>query len=253
MPEDVAAEPFTDRNIVFRCASEDALQIRPFRRKIRQDNAAVPRIVRNKRANIEVGIIRVSIVDEFDGRANAGDMRLDHFGGTGRACDRDVRFDADGDFEFESQPTEIRALHGRTRSMDAPGKHDTRDRMIDPAKGLHRSGRKPDLVAHGVAVFVAKRRYVSLLDIVGVWDGRGPVRRTKRPEPYIGLVFGEQGFGRAPGRDILHRSLSFSSILTCRGLPSNDGGAVSRRGVGNPETDSHKTALVDLLNRLNFM
>src|SRR5882724_72929 len=45
----------------------------------------------------------------------------------------------------------------------------------------------------------------------------------------------------------------FSSILTRHGLPSNDGGAVLRRGVGNPETDSHRTALVDLLNRLNFM
>src|SRR5712671_2449403 len=140
-------------------------------------------------------------------------MRRDHFDGAGHACDRNVRFDADGDFEFESQPTEIRALHGRTRSMDAPGKHDTRDRMIDPAKGLHRSRRKPDLVAHGVAVFVAEKRYVSLLDIVGVRDGRGPVRRTKRPEPYIGLVFGEQCFGRAPGRDILHRSSPFSPIL----------------------------------------
>jgi hypothetical protein len=33
MPEDVAAVPFADRNIVFRRTSEDALQMRPFGRK----------------------------------------------------------------------------------------------------------------------------------------------------------------------------------------------------------------------------
>jgi hypothetical protein len=52
--------------------------------------------------------------------------------------------------------------------MHAPGEHDTGDGMINPAKRLHWSRRKPDLIAHGVAVFAAEKRYVSLLDIVCV-------------------------------------------------------------------------------------
>jgi hypothetical protein len=57
---------------------------------------------------------RASIVNEFDGRANAIYVRRDHFGGTGHVRDRDIRFDPDGDFEFQAESPEIRAPHGRS-------------------------------------------------------------------------------------------------------------------------------------------
>src|SRR5882757_6231955 len=118
MPEDVASVPFADRSKVFRCTPEHGLQIGPFRPKFRQDNTAVPGIVRNQRTNIEVAIISAAIVHDFDGSAYAADMRRDHFSGTRRATDRDVRLDANGDFKFQPQPPEIRAPDGRSRLID---------------------------------------------------------------------------------------------------------------------------------------
>src|SRR6202171_6690588 len=85
--------------------------------------------------------------------------------------------------------------------------------MSNPAKRLQRGRRQPDLIPHGVAVFAPQKRYVSFLDIEGIRDRSGPVRRTKRPEPYVGLVFSEQRFGCAPGRDILHGSSPFFANL----------------------------------------
>src|ERR1700674_181844 len=86
--------------------------------------------------------------------------------------------------------------------------------MIDPARRLHRGRRQPDFIPRGVAVFASQKCYVSFLDIVGIRDRGGPVRRTKRPEPYVGLVFSEQRFGCAPGGDILHGSSPFFANLT---------------------------------------
>src|ERR1700674_314040 len=86
--------------------------------------------------------------------------------------------------------------------------------MIDPARRLHRGRRQPDFIPRGVAVSASQKCYVSFLDIVGIRDRGGPVRRTKRPEPYVGLVFSEQRFGCAPGRDILHGSSPCFANLT---------------------------------------
>jgi hypothetical protein len=86
--------------------------------------------------------------------------------------------------------------------------------MVDPAKHLHRNRRQSDLIAHGVAVRASEKRYIPLLDIVGVRDGSGPVRRTKRLEPGVGVMFCEQLFGRAPGRDILHGFSPFSILAS---------------------------------------
>src|SRR4051812_26107919 len=93
--------------------------------------------------------------------------------------------------------------------------------MVDPAKRLHCRRRKPDLIAHVTAVFAAEKRNISLLDSVGVSDRGRPVRRSKRLEPYVGLVLSEQRLGCAPGPDFLHGSSPFSQILTPHGLPSN--------------------------------
>jgi hypothetical protein len=112
---------------------------------------------------------------------------------------------ANGDFEFQAEPPEIGAPDGRSGSMHAAGEHDTGDRMVDPAKRLHRSRRQSDLVAGGLAVFFAEQRDVFLLDIIGVRDHSGFVRRAKRPEFRVGFVFCEQQVGCAPRGDILHR------------------------------------------------
>ena len=105
--------------------------------------------------------------------------------------------------------------------MHAACQHDARDRMVNPAKCLHRRRRQSDLVARGVAVLAAEQAYILLLDIIGVRD-RGRRRwRTKRLEPSIGLVFREQRFGCAPGRDILHGASPFSQILARHRLRSN--------------------------------
>src|SRR5260370_9108039 len=111
MPEDSPPVPFADRDLLFCCAPEDTLQIRPFGRKFRQHNAAVPGIVRDKRTNIEVGIVRAPIVHEFDSGANAVDVWLDHFGGARRARGLDARFEPDIDFKFTAQPPPTRTAN----------------------------------------------------------------------------------------------------------------------------------------------
>jgi hypothetical protein len=82
--------------------------------------------------------------------------------------------------------------------------------MVDSAKRLHRRRCQSDLIADSGAVLAVEKADVSLLNIVGVGDGRRRIRRTKPLEPRIGLVFGKQLFGCAPGRDVLHGLSPFS-------------------------------------------
>src|SRR5438105_8283695 len=111
--------------------------------------------------------------------------------------------------------------------MYASCEHDTRDRMVNPAKHLHRSRCKSDLVAGHIAVLIPEKRHVPFLDLVGVRDRGRPVRRAKRLEPYVGLVRCEQRFGCASGRDILHEpSPCFSDLVPVAG--ADDRPAVKR-------------------------
>ena len=110
--------PFADRNTVFRCTPEDALQIGHFVENSDRTMPPLQELSARSVRNIEVGVVSVSVVDLFDRCAHAADMRLDRFGGPRRSRDRNVRLDADGYFKFQSQSPEIRTLHAYPRSMD---------------------------------------------------------------------------------------------------------------------------------------
>ena len=149
--------------------------------------------------HVEAGIIGAAIVDDFDRGADAADMRRDRLGGQRRARGRHVRFEPNRDFEFQPEPPVIRAPDARPRSKHALCEHDARDRMVDPAEILHRRRGQSDLVADGIAMRAPQQRDEALLDIIGVRDGGGPVRRVQRLELQIGGVGREQRFALRAG------------------------------------------------------
>src|SRR4051812_13802455 len=61
-------------------------------------------------------------------------------------------------------------------------------------------------------MLAAEQGDISLLDVVGVRDAGGPVRRAERPEARIGLMFCKQSFGRAAGCDLVHGLSPFFAI-----------------------------------------
>src|SRR5437660_9540724 len=100
-------------------------------------------------------------------------------------------------------------MHCRPGSMKAPRQNDASDRMVYPAKSLHRGRCKPDFVAESVAALWAEEGDKSVLDVIRVRDVSRPILRTKRPERYASLVLGKQCFGSAPSSGLLHILLLF--------------------------------------------
>ena len=133
MAEDVAAMALADVSAILCGTSRHRLQVGPFRREFRQDDAAIPGIIRYQRKHIEIAIIGIAVIHDFDGCADTANMRGNHSALTG-ARDRHIGFDANGDFEFETEPPEIRTTDGRAGSMHAACEHHAGDRMVDPAE-----------------------------------------------------------------------------------------------------------------------
>src|ERR1700751_4952586 len=98
--------------------------------------------------------------------------------------------------------------------MQATRQHDAADRMIDPAKRLHRLGGEPDLVADRFALPAAEQRDIAVLDVVGIRDRRA--LRQKGLERYASLVLSKQCFGHAPCSNIVHRGISFLPQIIAR-------------------------------------
>src|SRR5260370_31896033 len=105
--------------------------------EIGKDHAAVPGIVGQQRENIELGVIRAAVINQFDASADAVDVGLDRFERVGSANRWNIPSNTHGDLELQAQSSEVRSLRGYAGLMPTTGKDDAGDRMIIPADCLH--------------------------------------------------------------------------------------------------------------------
>jgi hypothetical protein len=175
----------------------DRRQIRPFRHERSQDGARIPGIVRDQGENVEVPVIRVAVLDQFQGGADAGNPLPDLPDVPREAPPAHVPPQADTDLELDPEMNVLGQRCGQARRMD-PGVEDhPSDGMPDAAHLLHARGREADLISRGRGPLARQQlSYVQVLDVIGRTDGGdlgGPRHRGER-NPVVMLL--EEPFGQ---------------------------------------------------------
>ncbi len=102
MPENVPAVPSADRYGILHGVTCDIRQVRPVCDEIGKNHAAVPGIVGQQRENIELGVIRAAVINQFDAGADAVDVGLDRFERVGSANRWNIPSDTHGDLELQA-------------------------------------------------------------------------------------------------------------------------------------------------------
>src|SRR5258708_33442719 len=105
---------------------------------IGKEHGGVAGIVGQQRENIELGVIRAAVINQFDASADAVDVGLDRFERVGSANRWNIPSNTHGDLELQAQSSEVRSLRGYAGLMHTTGKDDAGDRMINAAECLHR-------------------------------------------------------------------------------------------------------------------
>src|SRR5882724_8654510 len=88
--------------------------------------------------------------------------------------------------------------------MDALGKNNPGNWVVNAAKRLHRGRCQPDLIAYGMTMLLGETCDQPVLNVVCVGDGRQSPLIRKRFERRVVCVFSEQHVGSALSREIIH-------------------------------------------------
>src|SRR3954454_717011 len=139
MAKNVAPVPVPNRRAARGGVAERGAKVRPRRGEFRNNDAGIPGVIGHKRSDVQVRVIRTPVVDQLDSCANTADMRLDRRNTMWRFAHSNIGLDADCDLEFEAQATKVLETHRCPGSMNALRQNDASNRMVDPAKSLHRS------------------------------------------------------------------------------------------------------------------
>src|SRR6185312_2436754 len=123
MSQDIATRAAIYGLIIQTNHPSDGFEVWPFAAKFTQNQASAPCVVGYQSLYIQTSVFGVTIVDQFDRRANGvhGVLNLGHI--KGAIAWLKMPAEPYGDLKLQTEMAKIRQVDGRSRPMDAVGQH----------------------------------------------------------------------------------------------------------------------------------